>query len=200
MLRIGVLASHTGTNFEAIADACQSGDLNASLQLLICNNSSAAVMEKARRCSVPALHMSSTTDPEKLDAAICNTLVEHRVELVVLAGYMKKLGPAVLETYRNRIINVHPSLLPKHGGAGYYGSRVHQAVIDAGESETGATVHLVNDEYDRGEILLQEKIDVEPTDTADSLAERLRPVEHQMLINAIQLFSERSLEKGASHE
>jgi len=200
MLKIGVLASHTGTNFQAIADACRSGQLNASLQLLVCNNSGAAVMEKARRCNVPALHLSSATHPENLDAAICNALVEHQVELVVLAGYMKKLGPEVLQTYRDRIINVHPSLLPKHGGAGYYGSRVHQAVIDAGESETGATVHLVNDEYDRGDILLQEKITVEPSDTADSLAERLRPIEHQMLIHAIQIFSERSLEKGASHE
>ncbi len=190
MLRIGVLASHTGTNFQAIADACRQGDLSARLELLICNNSDAAVMNKAEKAGVPALHMSLSTHPDHLDEAICEALTAKQVDLVVLAGYMKKLGPAVLETFRDRIINVHPALLPKYGGEGFYGARVHEAVLAAGERQSGATVHLVNSEYDRGDILLQETIEVEPVDTAESLADRLRPIEHQLLIKAIRLFSD----------
>lgn len=119
-----------------------------------------------------------------------NHLAEENIDLVVLAGYMKKLGPRVLDAYRDRIINVHPSLLPRHGGPGFYGSRVHKAVIEAGDSETGATVHLVNSEYDMGKTLMQEKITVEVDDTPDSLAERLHPIEHQLLIEVIQQFAE----------
>ena len=117
-------------------------------------------------------------------------LAEENVDMVVLAGYMKKLGPRVLDAYRDRIINVHPALLPRHGGPGFYGSRVHKAVIEAGDSETGATVHLVNGEYDMGKTLLQEKITVEVNDTPDSLAERLHPIEHKLLIDVIQQFAE----------
>ena len=119
-----------------------------------------------------------------------NHLAEENIDLVVLAGYMKKLGPRVLDAYRDRIINVPPSLLPRHGGPGFYGSRVHKAVIEAGDSETGATVHLVNSEYDMGKTLMQEKITVEVDDTPDSLAERLHPIEHQLLIEVIQQFAE----------
>ena len=118
-----------------------------------------------------------------------NHLADENIDLVVLAGYMKKLGPRVLEAYRDRIINVHPSLLPRHGGPGFYGSRVHKAVIESGDSETGATVHLVNDDYDMGKALLQEKITVKVDDTPDSLAERLQPIEHKLLIEVIQQFS-----------
>ena len=117
-------------------------------------------------------------------------LAQENVDMVVLAGYMKKLGPRVLDAYRDRIINVHPALLPRHGGPGFYGSRVHKAVIEAGDSETGATVHLVNGEYDMGKTLLQEKITVEVNDTPDSLAERLHPIEHKLLIDVIQQFAE----------
>ena len=94
-----------------------------------------------------------------------------------------------MEAYRDRIINIHPSLLPRHGGPGFYGSRVHKAVIESGDSETGATVHLVNDDYDMGKALLQEKITVKVDDTPDSLAERLQPIEHKLLIEVIQQFS-----------
>lgn len=196
MLRIGVLASHTGTNFQAIVDASRDGLLPARVALLICNNSNAPVIEKAGVASIPALHLSSATHPDDLDQSICKALQDHSVDLVVLAGYMKKLGESVLTRYEDRIINVHPSLLPKYGGAGFYGARVHQAVLEGGESVTGATVHLVNNEYDEGDILLQETIDIESSDTPESLAARLRPVEHRLLVNAIKLFADR---KGAAH-
>jgi phosphoribosylglycinamide formyltransferase 1 len=191
MLRIGVLASHQGTNFQAIVDACQQGRVQAIVTLLICNNSDAPVMARARKAGVPAVHLSSLTHPSPgtLDEAMNNHLVGQKVDLIVLAGYMKKLGPSVLAAYQDRIINVHPSLLPRHGGAGFYGLRVHEAVIESGDSETGATVHLVNDDYDTGETLLQKKIKVYADDTADSLAERLYPIEHELLIEVIQQFA-----------
>ena len=145
MLQIGVLASHTGSNFQAIVDACDTGRLSARVNLLICNNSQAKVMQRAADAGVTSLHLSSTTHPEPdaLDQAIHTALMDAGVDLVILAGYMKKLGPKVLSSFEGHIINVHPSLLPKHGGAGYYGLKVHEAVLLAGDEVTGATVHLV---------------------------------------------------------
>lgn len=192
MLRIGVLASHQGTNFQAVVDACQQGRIRAHVALLICNNSNAPVMTRARKSGIPTVHLSSLThpSPDLLDESMNNHLTEKNIDLVVLAGYMKKLAPRVLDAYRDRIINVHPSLLPHHGGPGFYGSRVHKAVLEAGDSETGATVHLVNSEYDMGKTLLQEKITVDIDDTPESLAERLHPIEHKLLIEVIQQFAE----------
>ena len=192
MLRIGVLASHQGTNFQAVVDACQQGRIRAHVALLICNNSNAPVMTRARKSGIPTVHLSSIThpSPDLLDESMNNHLAEEKIDLVVLAGYMKKLAPRVLDAYRDRIINVHPSLLPQHGGPGFYGSSVHKAVIEAGDSETGATVHLVNSEYDMGKTLMQEKITVEVDDTPESLAERLHPIEHKLLIEVIQQFAE----------
>jgi phosphoribosylglycinamide formyltransferase 1 len=192
MLRIGVLASHQGTNFQAIVNACQQGRIQANVALLICNNSDAPVMARARKSGVPTVHLSSLTHPSSglLDESMNNHLASEEIDLVVLAGYMKKLGPRVLEAYRDRIINVHPSLLPRHGGPGFYGSRVHKAVIESGDSETGATVHRVNGDYDMGKTLRQEKITVKVDDTPDSLAARLHPIEHKLLIEVIQQFAE----------
>ena len=190
MLSIGILASHQGTNFQAIADACADGRLDATVTLLICNNSTAPVMARAAKAGIPVIHLSSQTHPDNqaLDASMCRHLQDAAVQLVVLAGYMKKLGPITLSAFEDRIINVHPSLLPRHGGPGYYGARVHEAVIRAGDTETGATVHLVNGEYDAGDILLQEKIQVRKEDTAEMLAERLHPIEHRLLLEAVRLF------------
>ena len=191
MLQIAVLASHQGTNFQAVVNACQQGKVQANVALLICNNSGAPVMAKARESGVPTAHLSSLTHPSPsvLDESMSKHLADKNVELVVLAGYMKRLGPCVLKDYRDRIINVHPSLLPRHGGPSFYGSRVHKAVIESGDRETGATVHLVNEDYDMGKALLQEKITVNDNDSPDSLAKRLHPIEHKLLIEVIQQFA-----------
>jgi phosphoribosylglycinamide formyltransferase-1 len=181
-LRLGFLASHVGSNLQAIIDACRAGRLAADLRVVICNNSQAQVLERARDAEIPTCHLSSHTHPseEALDDAILQTLREHQVNLIVLAGYMRKLGPRTLAHYRDRVLNIHPALLPKFGGPGMYGARVHEAVIAAKEKESGATIHLVTEEYDQGPTVAQSRIPVLPNDTAESLAARVLEVEHAL--------------------
>ena len=189
-LRIGVLASHEGTNFQNIVDACQAGQVKGQVVLLITNNSRARVTERAAAAGVPCRHLSSAgyPDADELDAAILGALVEADVGLVVLAGYMKKLGSKTLRHYAGRIVNVHPSLLPKHGGRGMYGGRVHEAVLASGDEVTGATVHHVTEEYDEGAVILKEETAVRADDTVLTLAARVREIEHRLLIEAIGIF------------
>ena len=194
MLRLGILASHQGSNFQTIADACAEGSLNAQVVALICNNSDAPVMERAASMHIPAYHLSTSTHSEAsaLDAAIHKHLSCAQVQLVVLAGYMKKLGPMVLGDFAGRIINVHPSLLPRHGGQGYFGMRVHEAVIAAGDRETGATVHHVTDQYDEGTPIRQAKIAVTAKDTPKTISGKVRMIEYRLLLETIKEFSETS--------
>src|SRR5262249_34894338 len=181
-LRLGFLASHGGSNLQAIIDACRAGRLVADLCVLICNNSQAQALERARRAGIPTRHLSSHTPPsaEALARAMLETPRGHQVSLVVLAGYMRKLGPRTLAQYRGRVLNIHPALLPKFGGTGMYGARVHEAVIAANEKESGATIHLVTEEYDQGPIVAQSRIRVLPGDSAESLAARVLEVEHAL--------------------
>jgi len=187
-LRLGFLASHGGTNVQAILDACRDGRLEAEPCVVISNNSDAMVLDRAMAARVPAFHLSSHIhpDPARLDEAILATLEKHRVNLIVLAGYMKKLGPKTLARYHGRVVNMHPALLPKFGGQGMYGHHVHEAVIAAGEKESGATVHIADAEYDEGRILAQKKVPVKAGDTPDSLAERVLEVEHQLYAETLQ--------------
>lgn len=179
-LRIGVLASGGGTNLQAIMDAIAGGRLDAEIVLAVSNNSRSGAMKRARRAGIPAAHLSGATHPapDTLDAAIAEALANRGAELVALAGYMKMLGPRTLARFRNRVLNVHPSLLPKFGGRGMYGERVHAAVLAAGERETGVTVHLADGEYDRGAIIAQSRVPVLPDDTPASLAARVLEREH----------------------
>jgi phosphoribosylglycinamide formyltransferase-1 len=187
-LRIGFLASHGGSNVQAILDACREGRLDADPCVVISNNSDAMVLDRAMTARIPAFHLSSNThpDPARLDEVILATLEKHRANVIVLAGYMKKLGPKTLARYRGRVLNIHPALLPKHGGQGMYGDRVHKAVLAAGEKESGATVHIVDEEYDEGRILAQQKVPVMPDDTSESLAARVLEVEHQLYAETLQ--------------
>ncbi|MXX53705.1 MAG: phosphoribosylglycinamide formyltransferase [Dehalococcoidia bacterium] len=187
-LPLGVLASHGGTNLQAIIDACADGSLDAEIRVVISNNSRAMALERARRSNIPTAHLSSVThpDPARLDAVITDTLTTRGVELVALAGYMRKLGPRTLSRYRNRILNVHPALLPKFGGRGMYGERVHAAVLTAGESVSGVSVHLVDEEYDRGPVIAQAEVPVLPNDTPDTLAARVLEQEHVLYPQTIQ--------------
>jgi len=187
-LRLGFLASHGGSNVQAILDACREGRLDAEPCVVISNNSDAMVLDRAMAARVPAFHLSSHIhpDPARLDEAILEVLEKHRVNLIVLAGYMKKLGPKTLARYRGRVLNMHPALLPKFGGRGMYGHHVHEAVLAAGEKESGATVHIADAEYDEGKILAQNKVPVMAGDTADSLAARVLEVEHHLYAETLQ--------------
>lgn len=187
-LALGVLASHGGTNLQAIIDSCRSGAIDAEVRVVISNNSRSMALERARRAGIPTTHLSSATHPDhdRLDEAIAETLQRHRVQVVALAGYMKMLGPRTLDAYRNRILNVHPALLPKFGGQGMYGERVHEAVLASGDSVSGVTVHLVDEEYDRGPVVAQTKVPVLPGDTPETLAARVLEQEHILYPETIQ--------------
>ena len=172
---------------QAIIDACENKLLDATPVLVISNNRDSLALKRGADLGLASVYLSSRTHPEpdELDGMITRTFKEHTVGLVILAGYMRKIGPQLLAAYPNRIINIHPSLLPKHGGQGMYGMHVHEAVIAAGEKETGVTIHLVNDEYDRGEILAQRTVKVNPGDDALKLASRVLEVEHQFYVEVI---------------
>jgi phosphoribosylglycinamide formyltransferase-1 len=186
-MRIAALASHGGSILQAVIDAIEDGTLPAKLVLVISNNSRSQALERASRHGIATLHLSAHThpDPDELDAAIVRSLEEAKAEWIFLAGYMKRLGPRTLARFRNRIINTHPALLPKFGGQGYYGRRVHEAVIAAGETESGATVHVVEDDYDSGPILAQVRVPVKATDTAAVLEERVKGAERKLIVTTL---------------
>lgn len=202
MTRLGILASHRGTNFQAIIDACRDGRLDARPVVAISNNSDAYALERARAADIPTAHLSSVTHPDEdeLDAAMVDVLREHNVDLLVLAGYMKKLGPKTLKTFEGRIINIHPALLPRHGGQGMYGMNVHRAVIESGDTETGITIHRVQEDYDSGPIIAQRRIPVLSDDTPESLAQRVLAHEHEFLIETLKTIISNDLSRSRSKE
>lgn len=191
-LRIGVLASGGGTNLQSIIDRSLDGSLHGDVVVVISNNSGAKALDRARTHGIDALHISSATEgsPEEVDRRITDEMLKRNVDLVVLAGYMKKIGPALIETYADRIINIHPALLPRFGGKDMYGIRVHEAVVAAGEKESGATVHVVDGRYDHGKILSRVKVPVFPDDTPETLQKRVLEQEHKVLPATINTLAE----------
>lgn len=191
-VRLGVLASHNGTTLQALLDACEAGTLSAQIAVVISNNSQSGAAQRARRHAVPFAHLSSHTHPAPaaMDKAICQTLEQQKADIIILAGYMKKLGPNTLTRFQHRIINTHPALLPKFGGQGMYGSRVHAAVLAAGESITGVSIHLVDSDYDTGQIIAQCEVSVHPEDTVDSLAKRVQIREREFFVDTLEAIAQ----------
>lgn len=185
-IRLGFLASGRGSNMLAIIDNCKAGNLVAGPAVVISNNVDAGALEYAREAGIPAFHLSTQTNPENLDDVITATLKFHDVDWIILAGYMKKIELQLLKEFQGKIFNIHPSLLPKHGGRGMYGHHVHEAVLASGESETGVTIHLVDGEYDQGRILAQRSVAVEHGDTPESLAARVLKVEHELYSDTLR--------------
>lgn len=185
--RIAVLASHTGTVLQAIIDACEAGRLAANVCLIVSNNSGSGAAQRAERHRIEFLHLSGQThaDDDFRDRALMAALQHSEADLVVLAGYMKKLGPHTLSGFRGRILNTHPSLLPKFGGQGMYGGRVHRAVLATGEQITGVSVHRVDADYDTGPVIAQCQVPVLDGDTPESLAERVQARERQFVIETL---------------
>lgn len=192
MLRLAVLASGGGTNLQAIIDACERGELDARVVLVISNNSAAGALERARKHGIPDLHLSGRqfATQEEFDARLLEVLSEYNVDMVILAGYMKLLSPTVVKAYRHRMLNIHPALLPCFGGKGMYGIRVHQAVIDSGAKVSGVSVHIVDEQYDHGPIVAQRTVPVLDDDTPESLAQRVLVQEHKIYPEVIQLFAQ----------
>ena len=186
MLNIGVLISGGGTNLQAIIDETKSGGINGTVKLVISNKENAYGLERARLSKIKAVY---ETDEDK----IIELLKENNIDLIVLAGYLKIITPKFVDEFRNKIINIHPSLIPSFCGKGYYGEKVHQGVIDYGAKVTGATVHFVDEGADTGAIIMQEAVNVEQDDDAKSLAKRVLEVEHRILKESIRLFCENKL-------
>ena len=186
MLNIGVLISGGGTNLQAIIDETKSGGINGTVKLVISNKENAYGLERARLSKIKAVY---ETDEDK----IIGLLKENNIDLIVLAGYLKIISPKFVDEFRNKIINIHPSLIPSFCGKGYYGEKVHQGVIDYGAKVTGATVHFVDEGADTGAIIMQEAVNVEQDDDAKSLAKRVLEVEHRILKESIRLFCENKL-------
>ena len=186
-MRIGILASHEGTTLQAVLDAIADGRLAAVVAVVISNNGGSGALRRARDAGVPAVHLSSAThpDPDELDREIRAALTSRQVDLVFLAGYMKKLGRHVLRDFGGRIWNTHPALLPRYGGQGMYGRRVHEAVLAAGDTETGASIHLVDAEYDTGRVIAQCRVPVLAGDSVDDLAARVQASERELIVQTL---------------
>lgn len=192
MIKLGVMASGGGSNFQAILDRIDDGSLLASCEFLISNNAGCGAMEKAKAKSIPVYHISGKTHPETADfgAALLSVLDEHPVDLLILAGYMKALPLCILKKMPDRILNIHPSLLPKFGGKGFWGLHVHEGVLAAHETESGPTVHLVSEQIDCGRILAQRKVPVMPDDTPEVLQARVLVQEHDIFWRTIKSYAE----------
>ncbi len=186
-MNLAVLASHEGTTLQAVLDACAAGTIAARVALVIGNNAASGSLRRARLAQVETLHLSGATHPDaqELDRALCAALVEHRIDVVLLAGYMKRLGPITLARFSGRILNTHPALLPKFGGQGMYGARVHRAVLASGERMSGASVHLVDGGYDTGPLLAQVQVPVEREDTEETLAARVQQAERALVVQVL---------------
>lgn len=190
-LRISVMVSGGGSNLQAVIDAIDSGQIkNAEIVQVISSNPTAFALKRAEKHNIKGLVIGKNEFPneEERNVAILKALKTEKTDLIVLAGYMKILAPELVKEFKGRIINIHPSLIPKFCGEGFYGIKVHEAVIESGEKESGATVHFVDEEIDTGEIIIQEKLRVCPGDNPESLAARILEIEHRILIKAILIW------------
>ena len=192
MTKIAVLVSGGGTNLQALIDAWKSGGLGGGeLSLVISSKPDVYALERAKKAGIKSvtIERKKCAAVEEFDAAICKALSEENIDLVVLAGFLSVLGAQVIKKYENKIINVHPALIPSFCGKGFYGLRVHEAAIEYGVKVTGATVHFVNEEVDGGKIILQKAVDVLPDDTPESLQQRvMREAEWVILPKAVEMF------------
>ncbi len=188
MKRIGILSSHNGSGFDAIQKACEEKILDAQVVLVVSNNSTAKVLEKAELKNIPNFIINDKKYPnENLDKKITELMQEFKVDYIFLSGYMKKIEENLVKAFEDKIINSHPALLPKFGGKGMYGINVHKAVIKAGEKESGCTVHFVNENYDEGKFILQGKVELDKNETVESLEEKIKNLETKTIIEALKI-------------
>lgn len=190
MTVISFLASHGGSSAKAIIAAMEDGRINASPGIVITNNRDSAIFHWCLENDIPVRHISAKTHrgEEFADEAITTVLKEADTDVVICSGYMKKIGMETLSAFSGNILNIHPALLPAHGGQGLYGDHVHQSVLDAGDDESGATVHIVTDGYDEGPTVLQRHVQVLANDTVETLRARVQAEEPDLYIEALKRF------------
>ena len=191
MLKFAVMASGGGTDFQSLIDAVKAGQIDAEICCLIASKPDIYAVERAKKAGIPVeiVQKKFFGSVEAFDQAILATLKRYLADFVVLAGYLNIVGPQTISAYENKIINIHPALIPSFCGMGMYGSHVHEAVIAYGAKYSGATVHFVNEEADAGPIILQEVVPVLEDDTPEDLAARVLKTEHQLLPRAVALMA-----------
>lgn len=195
MLRIAVLISGGGTNLQAIIDGCENGQIDGQVVGVIANKEKAYGLERASRHKIPGVYIGRRNYPDiqMRSQALVDQLKALQPDLIVLAGFLEILQPNFIASFRDKIINIHPSLIPKYAGKGYYGMKVHEAVIQNQEAFSGATVHFVDDGVDTGQIIMQSVLRVGQEETAESLQKRVLKIEHEILVSSIQKFCNREL-------
>ena len=194
-LNLCVLASGSGSNLKAIINAQKSGKITSKVVLVISNNSASGALNTAKQNRIPHYHLSGKqfkTEAE-FNKKFLSLLKRFKIDLIILAGYMKMINPAIIKIYKNRILNIHPALLPAFGGKGMYGIYIHEAVLKSGADVSGATVHLVNEHYDKGPVVLQKKIKIKKGEDAESLRKKILRVEHKLYPEAIKLFESKKV-------
>ncbi len=189
MTKLAVFASGRGSNFQTIYKKIQDGYISAEINLLVTDNEQAGAISFANenKISVATINPKDFPTPQAFGKAILNRLGSHQIDYVVLAGYLKKIPENVVGKYHNRIVNIHPALLPAFGGKGMYGMRVHRAVFNSGAKLSGVTVHLVNNEYDAGPIVLQKAVEIDDCNSPEEIANKVLSFEHIVFPEAIKL-------------
>lgn len=188
---IAVLVSGGGTNLQALIDAIKAGTINGKIKLVVSNRKAALGLERARLSGIEAVYIPGhNKTQEEFDRELISLLEDKQIDLIVLAGYLKILTPMLIEKYENKIINIHPSLIPSFCGEGFYGLKVHEAVIASGVKISGATTHFVSEIADDGPIIMQESVPVYFEDTAEKLQGRILEIEHKILVETVKLFCE----------
>ena len=186
---IVVFASGTGSNFKNIIEKIKLHRLNAQVNLLVSNNSNCKAIDFAKRNNIETFVYNSKRYPDDLNQDILlQNLNQYKVDLILLAGYMKKISKTIVRFYKNKILNIHPSLLPKYGGKGFYGMKVHEAVYKNQDKKSGATVHFVDENYDTGPILLQKEISLLPSENSLTIAKKVLDIEHEIYFQGVSLF------------
>jgi formyltetrahydrofolate-dependent phosphoribosylglycinamide formyltransferase len=191
-MKVAVFASGSGTDFLSLVKASQERKLGWEVVLLITNNPDAGAIEKAKAHNIPFkfINRQDFEDGKDFLSSILKALNDHQADFIALAGYLRKIPPGLIRKFTNRIINIHPALLPSFGGKGMYGEKVHQAVLDTGCKISGCTIHLVNEEYDRGAIVAQRAVPVMDDDTAETLGKRILKQEHLLYPEVVTWFAQ----------
>ncbi|MCK5129248.1 MAG: phosphoribosylglycinamide formyltransferase [Clostridiales bacterium] len=189
MKKIAVFASGGGSNFQAVLDACKKGEIHGTITLLIYNRKQAHAKVRANEAGIKSIYINKYqfANQEQQGQKVLNTLLENNIDIIVLAGYLDILHANVIDQYTNKIINTHPALIPSFCGMGFYGEKVHQSVIDYGAKISGCTIHFATKQADEGPVILQGVVDVLKDDTPQTLAARILPLEHKLLVQAVAL-------------